>query len=51
MYRLYGKDGTKKLLGEYETKEKCEKEIENYKEMERALFKDNKIEFYIEKIK
>lgn len=47
MFKLYGKDKTKKLLGEYETKEKCEIEIKVYQEIEKILFKDNKIKFYI----
>lgn len=51
MFKLYGKDKIKKLIGEYETKEKCEKKIKTYQEMEKLLFKDNKIEFYIEEVK
>lgn len=51
MFKLYGKDKTTKLLGKFETKEKCKLEMKVYKELEKMLFNNNTIEFYIEEEK
>lgn len=51
MFKLYGKDKTTKLLGKFETKEQCKLEMKVYKELEKMLFNNNTIEFYIEEEK
>ena len=43
MFKLYGKDKTIKLLGEFETFEECDKAIEEFKTIENELFKNNEI--------
>ena len=47
MFKLYGKDKTTKLLGEFETFEECDKAIEEFKTIENELFKNNEITYVV----
>lgn len=50
MFKLYGKNKVTKLLGEFETIERCGIEIQLYKQLEKLYWNTNEIEFVIEEV-